>query len=80
MTNEARPYTYKWHDTLRGFGKQRGPIDQFDGVLLEYTNPLTGVRRQPLYPAADSKHRRARQPNRTGIRVLPFITEFKEKE
>ena len=44
MTNEAPPYTYKWRDTLRALENiaASGPTDQFDGVLLEYTNPLTG--------------------------------------
>jgi len=40
----ALPYTYKWRDTLAALkdAAAAGPRDQSDGVLLEYTNPLTG--------------------------------------
>ena len=37
------PFTYKWTDTERaldGMAAEEG--DPYDGVLLEYTNPLTG--------------------------------------
>ena len=36
--------SYKWRDTLKALENiaASGPSDQFHGVLLEYTNPLTG--------------------------------------
>lgn len=41
---QALPYTYKWRDTLRALEEivATGQRDPYDGVLLEYTNPLTG--------------------------------------
>src|SRR5206468_7841491 len=38
------PYTYKWVDTYRSLmaAVDAGDHDSCDGVLLEYTNPLTG--------------------------------------
>jgi len=40
----ALPYAYKWRDTLKLLEEMAavGVTDPFDGVLLEYTNPLTG--------------------------------------
>jgi gentisate 1,2-dioxygenase len=40
----AMPFTYKWSDTLKALKKMAalGERDPYDGVLLEYTNPLTG--------------------------------------
>lgn len=42
--HEAPPFTYKWCDTLRALEEmaEAGESDPFDGILLEYTNPLTG--------------------------------------
>jgi 1-hydroxy-2-naphthoate dioxygenase len=42
--NQALPYTYKWRDTLDALkeGAAAGQVDPYDGVLLEYANPLTG--------------------------------------
>ena len=43
---EARflPYTYKWRDTLAALEAMvvAGESDPYDGVLVDYTNPLTG--------------------------------------
>jgi len=38
------PYTYKWADTLKALKAMdaAGTRDPYDGVLLDYTNPLTG--------------------------------------
>ncbi len=46
---EALPYTYKWRDTLRALQDvaAAGQIDPYDGILLEYVNPLT---RGPTMP------------------------------
>jgi gentisate 1,2-dioxygenase len=40
----ALPFTYKWRDTLRTLKAmaKAGDEDPYDGILLEYTNPLTG--------------------------------------
>lgn len=40
----ALPYTYKWRDTLQTLEALAGSgsKDPYDGVLLEYANPLTG--------------------------------------
>lgn len=40
----AVPYTYKWRDTLRALKEMAvaGQTDPYDGILLEYANPLTG--------------------------------------
>lgn len=40
----APPYTYKWTDTLRALERAAADdeADPYDGVLLEYANPLTG--------------------------------------
>ena len=42
--HRAMPYTYKWSDTLRVLNDMAaaGHSDPHDGILLEYTNPLTG--------------------------------------
>ena len=42
--NQALPYTYKWTDTLRALEELASvdKSDPYDGVLLEYTNPVTG--------------------------------------
>ena len=44
VRGEAPPYTYKWRDTLQTLKElvAAGRKDPCDGVLLEYTNPLTG--------------------------------------
>jgi gentisate 1,2-dioxygenase len=44
MTNQAFPYAYKWSDTKQALEElaQAGETDPYDGVLLEYTNPVTG--------------------------------------
>jgi len=47
MTNvsgQALPYTYKWIDTLQALKEiaAAAQIDPHDGVLLEYTHPITG--------------------------------------
>jgi gentisate 1,2-dioxygenase len=41
---QALPYTYKWRDTLAALKEvaAAGQKDPYDGVLLEYANPLTG--------------------------------------
>jgi gentisate 1,2-dioxygenase len=40
---KAVAYSYKWADTLRSLDAMAGDEgDPFDGVLLEYVNPLTG--------------------------------------
>ena len=38
------PYAYKWRDTLQALNEMAdaGQKDPYDGVLLEYANPLTG--------------------------------------
>ena len=38
------PYTYKWRDTLAALEAMAaaGESDPYDGILLDYTNPLTG--------------------------------------
>lgn len=43
------PYTYKWRDTLAALqdAAAASPRDESDGVLLEYTNPLTGGATMP---------------------------------
>jgi gentisate 1,2-dioxygenase len=43
-TNEALPFTYKWADALAAMGAmdEAGESSPYDGVLLEYTNPVTG--------------------------------------
>jgi len=43
-TNAALPYTYKWRDTLKALNEvaAAGAVDPHDGVLLEYTHPVTG--------------------------------------
>jgi 1-hydroxy-2-naphthoate dioxygenase len=43
-TNRALPYVYKWRDTLRTLEEiaALGQMDPNDGLLLEYTNPVTG--------------------------------------
>ena len=40
----AVPYAYKWRDTLRALEDMAssGDRDPYDGVLLDYTNPVTG--------------------------------------
>lgn len=40
----AFPYAYKWSDTLRALREMQaaGHRDPYEGVLVEYTNPLTG--------------------------------------
>jgi 1-hydroxy-2-naphthoate dioxygenase len=42
--NRALPYVYKWRDTLRTLSEMAaaGPANPYEGMLLEYTNPLTG--------------------------------------
>lgn len=42
--SQAFPYTYKWRDALAALEKaaSAGERDPFDGVLLEYSNPVTG--------------------------------------
>jgi len=42
--NRALPYVYKWRDTLRTLSEMAagGQADPYDGMLLEYTHPLTG--------------------------------------
>jgi gentisate 1,2-dioxygenase/1-hydroxy-2-naphthoate dioxygenase len=44
MSNAAVPYVYKWKDTLKALNEvaQAGERDPHDGVLLEYTHPVTG--------------------------------------
>ncbi len=44
VTNAALPYSYKWRDTLSALNEvaAAGDRDPHDGVLLEYTNPMTG--------------------------------------
>ena len=50
MGNQAVPYTYKWTDTLRALEElaAAGEADPHDGVLLEYTNPVTGGPTMPI--------------------------------
>jgi len=38
------PYTYKWVDTLAALNAmaETGESDPYDGIVLDYTNPLTG--------------------------------------
>lgn len=42
--NTALPYVYKWQDTLKALNEVAGAGEQnaHDGVLLEYTHPVTG--------------------------------------
>jgi gentisate 1,2-dioxygenase/1-hydroxy-2-naphthoate dioxygenase len=42
--NRALPYSYKWRDTLEALTDMAAAerSDPHDGVLLEYTHPLTG--------------------------------------
>jgi gentisate 1,2-dioxygenase len=47
-SNEAPPFNYKWQDTQAALeALAGGEGDPFDGVLLEYTNPLTGGHTMP---------------------------------
>ena len=67
---EARflPYTYKWRDTLAALEAMvvAGESDPYDGVLVDYTNPLTGgptmptigCRAQLLAPGESTKAHR----------------------
>ena len=43
-------FSYKWGDTLRSLKNLagEGQADPYDGVLLEYTNPVTGGRTFPI--------------------------------
>ncbi|HEY1236594.1 MAG TPA: cupin domain-containing protein [Candidatus Binatia bacterium] len=43
-SNAALPYNYKWRDTLQVLNESAAAdaVDRHDGVLLEYTHPLTG--------------------------------------
>ncbi len=43
-SNAALPYTYKWCDTVKALNEvaAAGERDAHDGILLEYTHPLTG--------------------------------------
>lgn len=52
--NRALPYVYKWRDTLPVLEKlaASGENDAHDGVLLEYTNPVTGG---PTMPTIDCR-------------------------
>jgi gentisate 1,2-dioxygenase len=45
----ALPYNYKWRDTLQALHETAAAssIDPHDGVLLEYTHPLTGGATMP---------------------------------
>jgi gentisate 1,2-dioxygenase len=40
----APPYTYKWRETLAALKETAatGPSNAYDGIYLEYTNPVTG--------------------------------------
>jgi gentisate 1,2-dioxygenase len=44
QNGRAMPFTYKWRDTLQALKGMAlsGEKDPFDGILLEYANPLTG--------------------------------------
>ena len=44
ISSAALPYTYKWRDTLKALNEvaATGNRDAYDGILLEYTHPLTG--------------------------------------
>lgn len=44
ITKAAVPYIYKWRDTLKALNEAAAAAgsDPHDGVLLEYTNPMTG--------------------------------------
>ena len=48
--NQALAYTYKWTDTLRALEEMdaAGERDPYDGVRLEYTNPVTGGPTMPV--------------------------------
>lgn len=52
--NRALPYTYKWRDTLPVLEAmaEAGDDDPFDGVLLQYANPVTGG---PTMPTIDCR-------------------------
>lgn len=52
--NRALPYAYKWRDTLPVLEAmaEAGDDDPFDGVLLQYTNPVTGG---PTMPTIDCR-------------------------
>ncbi|MCZ6608948.1 MAG: cupin domain-containing protein [Alphaproteobacteria bacterium] len=62
------PYTYKWRDTLAALEAMAaaGESDPYDGILLDYTNPLTGgptmptigCRAQLLAPGESTKAHR----------------------
>jgi len=47
--NAALPYTYKWRDTVKALNDTAaaGNLDPHDGVLLEYSHPLTGGATMP---------------------------------
>ena len=59
------PYTYKWGDTLKALNAmaEADVSDPHDGILLDYTNPLTGgptmptisCRAQMLRPGAETR-------------------------
>jgi 1-hydroxy-2-naphthoate dioxygenase len=44
VSDAALPYTYKWRDTLKALNDvaAAGDRNAHDGILLEYTHPLTG--------------------------------------
>jgi 1-hydroxy-2-naphthoate dioxygenase len=46
---EAPPYTYKWRDTLQALKDTvaSGSADPYDGIYLEYINPVTGGATMP---------------------------------
>jgi gentisate 1,2-dioxygenase len=48
-TNAALPYNYKWRDTLKALTDiaASGHRDAHDGVLLEYSHPITGGSTMP---------------------------------
>ena len=48
----APPYRYPWDETYASLlALKENAGDPFDGVLLEYANPLTEVRRYRRFPA-----------------------------
>ncbi len=72
------PYTYKWRDTVKVLEDMAasGQTDPYDGVLLDYTNPLTGgptmptigCRAQLLAPGEQTRSHR-----HTGITIYHAV-------
>lgn len=78
VKNEALPYTYKWSDTLAALEAMgdAGESSETDGVLLEYTNPVTGGPTMPTIGCWVQKLRPGEKTNphrHTGVTVYHAV-------